>query len=72
MMKMIKRRRTRFVVQLTTLVAFVVVVGAAAVGSFVSQAIKIYYIPDDVVVSIYLICLLALWQLVAWMSPKRR
>lgn len=72
MMKMIKRKQVRITAQLTALVTLVVVGGAVVVGSFVSQAVKIYYVPDDMIVSIYLICLLALWQLIVWTSPKRR
>lgn len=72
MMKMIKRRRTRRNVLLATLVTLVVVSAAVAVGSFVSQAVKIDYVTDDKIVSVYLICLVALWQLTSWVTLKRR
>lgn len=72
MMKMIKRRRTRRTALLTALVTLVVVSAAVAVGSFVSQVAKIDYVTDDKIVSVYLVCLVALWQLVSWTTPKRR
>lgn len=72
MMKMFKSSQLRFVAALAALVGLVVVAGAVAVSSFVLQAVSIYYVPDTAIVSVYLICLLALWQLVVWITPSRR
>lgn len=72
MMKMTKRKRTRYVAAISALVALVVVSTSIAVGSFVSQVTKIDYVTDDKIVSVYLICLLALWQLATWITPRGR
>lgn len=72
MMKMFKSRRIRYTATLAALVGLVVVGGALAVSSFVLQAVSIYYVPDTAIVSVYLICLLVLWQLVVWITPSRR
>lgn len=72
MMKMIKRKRTRYVAAISALVALVVVSASIAVGSFVSQVTKIDYVTDDKIVSVYLVCLLVLWQLGSWTTSKRR
>lgn len=72
MMKMIKRKRTRYAVAITALAALVVVGVSVVVGSFVSQVTKIDYVTDDKIVSVYLICLLVLWQLAAWITPRGR
>lgn len=72
MMKMIKRKRTRYTVAITALAALVVVGVSVAVSSFVSQVTKIDYVTDDKIVSVYLVCLLVLWQLGSWTTSKRR
>lgn len=72
MMKMIKHKQTRYIIQITALTAFVVGVGGTAAGLLVTRAVKLYLVPDTTIVSIYLICLLALWQYVAWITPRGR
>lgn len=72
MMKMIKRKRTRYVAAISALVALVVVSASIAVGSFVLQVTKIDYVTDDKIVSVYLVCLLVLWQLAVWVTPRGR
>lgn len=72
MMKITKRKRTRYVAAISALAALVVVSTSIAVGSFVSQVAKIDYVTDDKIVSVYLVCLLALWQLAVWITPRGR
>lgn len=72
MIKTRKRSQVRYVAQLTVLAAFVVIVGGTTVGLTITQAIKTRYTMDTVIISIYLICMLALWQLVVWLTPARK
>lgn len=73
MMKKTKRSRIKFNATLAALVSLVVIAGAVAVASLVSQAVRVNLaLTDDLVATIYVLCLVTLYQFIAWVTPRRR